>query len=702
MFRHYLRGASWVRSFEETSDKSKTRRPDEAIRIAVVATVEPLESRQLLNAGDLDTSFGSVGMVLLPSQGIILASAMQSDGKAVLVGETSTTDSSFLIERVTAAGALDATFGTNGVMTTSFADSAIASSVAIQSDGKIIVAGGDDLARYNADGSLDTAFGTSGKLTVAASSNVNVQSISLTGDNGIVVAGRTTIQDPAHPSDPTSMLSAFTVAKFTPTGALDTTFNSTGTVTEQIDNTLNAAVRGSPVGIAVQPDEKVLIGANSQNNPAVWRFNSDGSPDVAFGQNGVATIPMNFPNPDVFDAAVITQLVVQPDGRILAGGQSNHGDVPANNFAVARFNSDGSPDTTFGNTINAPGGGFIQMPNPIHNMSISTSLLLQPDGQIIMGGSDGNLTDEIFRLTSSGSIDSAFQFTPFLFGSTRNLGSLFTSLDLTSDGKILLIDNPSINGTTTLGLARVLGDLTPTAGQLTSSIANTPPKSVIGGMRGSVSILVRNGGATTFTGPISIGVFESTDSTLGIDDENLTTLALPSITIKPGKTKSVQVPFNYASDLATGSYQIIAGVTETDSGTTAFPVTSQNPVTITQPSGDLSLSVIPAAPVQLKTGRSARMVLEITNVGNVKVTGMPRVILSESSGNSETQVQLKDTTLLHFSLSAKARRRMVLNYTPNGDFGSSFFLIAQLIGNTTPANPNTNGNDVVTINATLS
>ena len=167
----------------------------------------------MLSAGDLDTSFGSVGMVLLPSQGIILASAMQSDGKAVLVGETSSLNSSFLIERVTAAGALDTTFGTNGVVTTSFADSAAATSVAIESDGKIIVGGGDDLARYNADGSLDTTFGTGGKVTASAGSNINIQSLALGGDNGIVVAGRITIQDPAHPSDPNATLPGFTVAR---------------------------------------------------------------------------------------------------------------------------------------------------------------------------------------------------------------------------------------------------------------------------------------------------------------------------------------------------------------------------------------------------------------------------------------------------------------------------------------------------------
>jgi len=1158
-----------------------------------MASVELLEDRRLLSAGQLDTSFGAGGQVLLPSAGTIRASAMQSDGKAVLVGQTAFSNSSFLIERVTADGALDATFGTNGVVTTSFSDSAIAKAVAIESDGKIIVGGGDDLARYNADGSLDTTFGTGGKLTVAPSADVNIQALALTSDNSIVVVGRTTFQDPAHPSDSHYTLNSFTVAKFTPAGALDTSFNSTGTYIEQVDNsdnsvTISSGGSSNPMGIAVQPDGKVLVGGNYKIDPAVWRFNTDGSLDTTFGHGGMAFIPMWFSDTsgDDYDAATISQLIVQPDGRILAGGFNNYEDVPENSFAVMRFNADGSVDTTFGNTKDAPGGGFFNVPYNAGVLGVSDALLLQPDGQIIIGGNDGNLTDEIFRLTSKGAVDSTFNFAPFNFG--NGYDSTDTSLDLTPDGNILLVDNPEVNGPTYLGLARIVdnyissttfpaatttvnvsagginptfgqggviqvndptsvwtqaaaqrtmratavqsdgkiliagsigtvatngigeifverlntdgtvdttfgadgivetaignvsiantiaiqsddkiviggvsedsatsptdaefalvrytaagaldtmfgtggivttdftgneqidsmvvgsgnvitvagsyfsspdngfhvarylssgaldtsfnstgkltfdlgtpvsgspayptslalqpdgkiligsrngtlaaiyrynangsadtgfgtsgvataianngasdlstlaiavlssgkivaavGDLTieefssagvadssfgnggfasfyyvnntyneapqipldptfptflgvnllvsqsdggivvvgsqgaddqsypvgimplvakltsmgaidssfqttvdpnfvprqyyrgevvraaavapdgsiilaadaysntvsagqtpassphwigvtdyitqPTSysittpgggvnytptnsggggggsgnplppGQLTATITNTLPKRVMGGARGFIQVLVKNTGSTTFPGPISVQVYESTDSVLSTDDTSLTTLTLSNLSIKPGQTRLIRVPFNYASTLATGSYDILASVIETNAGTATYSTAAKRAVKITEPSGDLSLSIVPPGNVTLKTGKKAKMVFNIKNVGNATSVGTADVVLYESSDDAALQdSELVQRTLKGFRLGKNMNRRVTLDYIPTNEFGSSFYLKAVLGSATTPPDPNTNGNNVVTVRATIS
>src|SRR6266540_534170 len=153
--------------------------------------------------GDLDTSFGTGGKVTTSFGSFydeIDGLALQPDGKIVAGGyvETSSTDSDFGLARYNPNGSLDTSFGTGGKVTTPIGPYALARSLVLQPDGKIVVAGYEydgstelfAVARYNAGGSLDTSFGTGGKVTTAFAGGGGLgRSIALQADGKIVETG---------------------------------------------------------------------------------------------------------------------------------------------------------------------------------------------------------------------------------------------------------------------------------------------------------------------------------------------------------------------------------------------------------------------------------------------------------------------------------------------------------------------------------
>ncbi|TBX66115.1 hypothetical protein EZL74_11035 [Flavobacterium silvisoli] len=189
------------------------------------------------SAGSLDTSFGNAGKVITSiNSGADKAYgvALQSDGKIVVVGVTTNTATGkdFVCVRYNPNGTLDTSFGTGGIVTTDIqlGSDDVAYSIAIQSDGKIIVAGYSDdgsqkkaaLIRYNTTGSIDTSFGTAGKtltpFELTQASEIKVIKIhALTGN--IIVGGNTQV---------TTNKAKPVIARYTSSGILDTTFNTTG------------------------------------------------------------------------------------------------------------------------------------------------------------------------------------------------------------------------------------------------------------------------------------------------------------------------------------------------------------------------------------------------------------------------------------------------------------------------------------------
>ena len=385
--------------------------------------------------GTLDITFGTYGKVVTPVGAASSGAnsiAIQSDNKIVLAGSSNNgADDDFALVRYNSDGSLDSTFGTGGKVTTDFGSSVEAgNSIAIQSNGKMIVAGYTNsgitsviaLARYNSDGTLDNAFGVGGKVTSAAGTvNDGAQSIAIQTDGKIVVAGFSTIG--FNPN--------FALLRYNNNGSLDSTFGTGGIVTTAIGNTDDEGY-----SVAVQNNGKIVVTGISSNGSdydfAVVRYNSDGNLDNTFGSGGKVTTAVGS-NDDVGQSVAI-----QGDNKIVVAGYSYNG--ADNDFALVRYNTNGSLDTAFSNNskiiLDLKGAD-----------DAASSVVIGGDGKIVVAGTGNNGYKNDFVLVQyngNGSLDNTFglfgrETTPIASGATGS------SLTIQSDGKIL-VGGRSFNG----------------------------------------------------------------------------------------------------------------------------------------------------------------------------------------------------------------------------------------------------------------
>ena len=240
-----------------------------------------------------------------------------------------------MVARLNTNGSLDAGFGSGGTTTVNFGTTnAVAHSLALQSDGKIVVVGGEHttginadflVARLNTNGSLDTGFDIDGKVTVDFGGNVAIAySVAIQSNQKIVLAGG---------ESTTGINADFFVARLNTNGSLDTGFDLDGKVT--VDFGTNVAVAHS---VAIQSDGKI-IAAGGYGNFAIARLNTSGSLDTSFDTDGKVTV--NFgANEYAYSVAI------HSDGKIVvAGGEVTTG-INAD-FMLARLNMNGSLDTGF-------------------------------------------------------------------------------------------------------------------------------------------------------------------------------------------------------------------------------------------------------------------------------------------------------------------------------------------------------------------
>jgi uncharacterized delta-60 repeat protein len=317
----------------------------------------------LNGAGKLTTSFGGNGATAQ-------AVAIQPNGKIIAVGWLDNgTNYDFALARYNSDGQLDVTFnGTGKVITQVRSGYDQANSVAIQADGKIIAAGYSSngsnndfaLVRYNPDGTLDTSFNSTGKVfTGFGAGNDVAKSLVIQPDGKIVAAGSTI--NGAGNSD-------FATARYNADGSLDTSFNGTGKVVTSITNSNDVAQ-----SVAIQPDGRIVAaGYGSSTLFALVRYNADGTLDTSFNTTGIATTS--------FGGSSASGVVIQSDGRIVAAG---YGDGSADqDFAVARYNPDGTLDSSF--------NGTGKVTTNINLTDTGTSVALQPDGKIVVAGASYN------------------------------------------------------------------------------------------------------------------------------------------------------------------------------------------------------------------------------------------------------------------------------------------------------------------------
>jgi uncharacterized delta-60 repeat protein len=382
--------------------------------------------------GDLDTSFDTDGKVTTPigsGNDYVNSVVVQSDGKIVAAGDSIngiTNEADFAIVRYNTDGSLDTTFGTGGKVTTQIGSrDATATDVVLQSDGKIVAAGysynGSNydfaIVRYNTDGSLDTTFDTDGKVTTPiALGDDKADSVVLQSDGKIVAAGYARIG-----SD-----NDFAIIRYNTNGSLDTTFDTDGIQT----TALGVATNDYVYSVVLQSDGKIVAAGYTfkvtEADFAIVRYNTNGSLDTTFDTDGKLTTPIGS------GSEVAYSVVLQSDGKIVAAGYSYNG--TDTDFAVLRYNTDGSLDSTFGT------GGKLTTPIGSGDDN-ANSVVLQSDGKIVVAGSSGNGSNSDFavlRYNSGGSLDTTFGTggkvtTPI--GSGNDYAS---DVVLQSDGKIIV------------------------------------------------------------------------------------------------------------------------------------------------------------------------------------------------------------------------------------------------------------------------
>ncbi len=389
--------------------------------------------------GSLDTSFGSgtgkVTTAIGPSSESAQSVVILSNGKILVAGSAIISGSwDIALVQYNADGSLDTSFGGGtGIATSGIAGSDEGFSLAVQSDGKILVAGGDNsnflLARFLSNGSLDTSFGASGMVTTDfAGSNDRALSMSLQADGKILLGG--------YAFSGTSF--DFAVARYNTDGTHDSTFNGTGKL--MVDLGTNSDDSGR--SLTLQPDGKILIAgwsdAGGTNDFGLARLNTNGSLDTTFNGTGKVTTPIGS------GSDLGLNVTVQADGKILMVGQSS---TAGNNFAAVRYNTNGSLDTTFNGTgkVEANFGGSSD--------DRGAAIAVQTDGKIVLAGTstiNGNHDFALARFSSTGTLDTQFNTSHTLGGTiayTENAAAVVLDSNVTIfDAELSALNN--FNGAT--------------------------------------------------------------------------------------------------------------------------------------------------------------------------------------------------------------------------------------------------------------
>jgi uncharacterized delta-60 repeat protein len=323
-----------------------------------------------------------------------------------------------------APGSVDTSFG-GGVQTTPVGYEDYANAVAVQPDGKVIVAGSSSsnagtfvtLVRYGRDGGLDPSFGSGGKLvTPVGASNDTALALAVQSDGRIVVAGSTAQASTGND---------FLVLRYLADGTLDASFGSGGKVITSFSSDADRAM-----AVAIQPDGKIVVGGESQSGAstsgvdfALARYLPNGTLDPAFGTGGkVVTAISSHTGKDSIYALALP--VVDGEQRILAvGGEGN--------FQAARYRANGQLDAGFGS-----GGKVSGLFNA--NIGAARSVALLPGGQAVLAGSVVNDFAAV-QLSVQGTLDGSFGTGGrFVHAVSAGNWDSATALARQADGKLVL------------------------------------------------------------------------------------------------------------------------------------------------------------------------------------------------------------------------------------------------------------------------
>ncbi|HLM61389.1 MAG TPA: FG-GAP-like repeat-containing protein [Pyrinomonadaceae bacterium] len=363
-------------------------------------------------------------------------------------------------------GSLDPTFGSGGKVIgdltgagTDFFQTRF-NDIAIQADGKIVVAGTVDrkfaVFRYNPNGTPDIGFGTNGRVVIDIYPGLisGAGAVAIQPDGKIIAGGYT-----GAPNGSLVNQSDFAIMRFNQDGSRDLSFGS---------GNGGIAFSGSAIDnvkdIVLQPDGKILItgdllsrfGSMVYKGTSIFamRFHANGSADTAFGTNGTAALSFELsPNPPIVGSQTAESLALQPDGKIVVVGTASVL-APTGSYtsgaAIARFLPNGQPDNSF----DEDGKSFTQLSSsqtPI-NYEIK-SVALQPDGRIVVAGAVGG-DFAVFRYTTAGALDPSFDGDGTLIASIETGSDFARDILIQRNGKIVVVGESAVGANKNFAVAR--------------------------------------------------------------------------------------------------------------------------------------------------------------------------------------------------------------------------------------------------------
>ncbi len=338
--------------------------------------------------GSIDSSFGNSGKLITHFDGYREGQGwscikVQPDGKIVVAGTNYQPDHNhsggpnlegdIVMARLKLDGSYDSSFGNNGIVITELGKNEQIYALALQADGKIILAGTSDIAygyapqmlvvRYNADGKLDNTFGNGAGYAIYPETADDAYAVAVQPDGRIVLGGDYSVH------------SRYMLVRYMPDGTIDNSFGTNGRVLTKFNENGGDELRIN--SLLIDKDQNIVAGGIADmNNMVVARYKPDGSLDNSFDADGTKTL--HFGN----QPSNLNTLLLQDDGKLLLAGGVGGSGLYTSDIALARLLPDGAYDSSFGTNG--------QVVTDLGNYEQTSHAVMQSDGKVVLAGSAYN------------------------------------------------------------------------------------------------------------------------------------------------------------------------------------------------------------------------------------------------------------------------------------------------------------------------
>jgi uncharacterized delta-60 repeat protein len=609
--------------------------------------------------GTPDATFGDDGVVLGPSGDNEAAFALQMlpNDQFVVAG---TSQREFALERYTANGALDTSFGPSGTgqVTTTIANNAsieMADTIALAPDGSIVIAGQSDgawaFARFTSSGILSNSF-----LFALPSGNVGTIGGLAVQSNGLIVAAGVDG-------------SQVDVGRFEPTGTPDPSFNGGNIETlSGMSGRQDLGYLDHNVGLGIDANGEIVVAAASKSSPtdfAVERLLANGSPDTSFGSDGTGLVITPFAA-----AADAQNVAFGTSGQIIVSGITI--DSSGTHPASITYTSNGSRAT-----------GTPPPPQTISGVVFNGQSGAPQAAVTVFLDANGNGSFDEGELSTTTSASGAYVFANVADG-TYSVDEVAPAGFVSQTPEAAVTVSGSSAAGPNFDNLPAPASAGSAAADLTASFASVVPSAAVARTKGQLTLHVSNVGQAVGGGTIEIALFASSDGTIAAGDTPFATIP-QRIKLAAGHSTNLKLKFDYPSNLANGNYFIVASVDSTNivaesNEANNFAATAR-PVAIGLASVNLEGTLgAPSSIAGGKGGKKAMATLVLNNSGNVTASGTVHVSLFASAGLSiDGDDPSLGATKVHIKLLPGHSRSFRVRLTlPASAISGSQFVIAQL------------------------